>query len=131
MPQTVAKVLLAEIFSEHTNDARAFGIAHRVEDCADLRGMMHLDFNRVGMLEAVGAQCGAEVGLKELCPDVPFREDVVDRKIFNIRSKAFVEPQMGPPLHGHQITEPLVCDLVRDDKGDPLLVDRGRLLGVD
>src|SRR5258707_531056 len=38
------------------------------------------------------------------------------------RGEALVQPQVVPPGHRHEVAEPLVRDLVRDDAVDPLLL---------
>lgn len=44
----------------------------------------------------------------------------------------FIEPDVVPPFHCDEISEPLVCELVRDDNGDPLLGDdRGLRFGKE
>lgn len=39
--------------------------------------------------------------------------NVVDSQILDIRSEALVKPKFTPPVHGDQIAEPLVSNLVR------------------
>ena len=56
--------------------------------------------------------------------DVPLRMHRRHRLGFHPGGKAFVEPEIVPPLHGHQVAEPLVRHLVRDDRGHFLLRHR-------
>ena len=46
-------------------------------------------------------------------------------------SESFVQPKIIPPSHGHEIAEPLVRDLVRDDCVDALLRFRRRIFGIE
>ena len=32
---------------------------------------------------------------------------MIDSQVFNVTGKPFVEPQIRPPVHGHEITKPL------------------------
>ena len=52
------------------------------------------------------------------------REDVVGGKILHPRGKALVEPEVVPPLHGDQVAEPLVRELVGDHSAHALLLLR-------
>ena len=46
------------------------------------------------------------------------------------RSKPFIEPEIVPPCHCHEIAKPLMCGLVRDDFIDALPRRGGRFLGI-
>lgn len=45
--------------------------------------------------------------------------------------KAFVEPQLAPPVHGDQVAEPLVCQLVSDNICDTIAVAVRRCFGIE
>ncbi len=63
--------------------------------------------------------------------DVPLGMHRSDGLVLHPGGEAFVEPDVVPPLHGHQVAEPLVRHFVRDDDGDFCLgVDRGGF-GID
>ena len=62
---------------------------------------------------------------------VPLRMHGGYRLVFHPRGKAFVEPDVIPPLHGHQIAEPLVSHLVGDGQGYLFLRVNGGRFGVD
>lgn len=52
--------------------------------------------------------------------------------IFHPACESLVKPQVIPPFHGDQITEPLMRELMRHDDGDPLLgVGAGFVLRVE
>lgn len=46
----------------------------------------------------------------------------VDTDVLYVAGEALVEPEVSPPAWGHEITEPLVSKLVRDNGRDSLLV---------
>jgi hypothetical protein len=46
--------------------------------------------------------------------------ELVNSKPPNPSCKPFVEPELIPPVHGDQIAEPLMRQLVRNDVGDTL-----------
>ena len=56
----------------------------------------------------------------------PVLSEVISADVFHVVCKAFIEPQIIPPLHCHQVPKPLVRKLVRDDDGDILLVSGAR-----
>ena len=45
----------------------------------------------------------------------------VKANVANVVGKAFIEPQVIPPLHGHEVAEPHVRDLVQKDIENGLL----------
>ena len=45
--------------------------------------------------------------------------------------EGLVQPDAVPPAHRHEVAEPLVRELVRDDVGDVLELGLGRVLGID
>lgn len=47
---------------------------------------------------------------------------MINTHILDIRRESLVKPEVGPPLHGDQVTEPLVSELVRYVYGHVLLV---------
>jgi len=47
-----------------------------------------------------------------LDPDVPVWEAEVYAEVLDPAGKSLVQPQMGPPLHRYQVTEPLMRQLV-------------------
>ena len=128
--QPAAERLRADIGAQHPDHRGALAVADAVEDLADLLGVAHFHLDGVGALEPVQRQGPAEVRVDELRPHVPFREQMVHRQEFDPGGKPLVEPQMGPPLHGDEVAEPLVRQLVGDDNGHPLARARRRLLGV-
>jgi hypothetical protein len=44
------------------------------------------------------------------------------RLVLHPRGECLVEPDVIPPRGGDEVSEPLMCDLVRDDPKDPLLL---------
>ena len=50
----------------------------------------------------------------ELLPHAPARVELVADARLHPRGEALVEPQVVPPVHGHQVAEPLVGELVDD-----------------
>jgi len=45
-------------------------------------------------------------------PSLIFRPDSTEYQMLHEASKAFIEPDVVPPLHGNQVSEPLVADLM-------------------
>ena len=38
---------------------------------------------------------------------VPIRVDMIDADVLDVAGKSFIQPQIVPPFHRHQISEPL------------------------
>ncbi len=51
-------------------------------------------------------------GGDELVPDPVLGVEHVRGEVLHEAGEALVEPEVGPPLHGHQVAEPLVGRLV-------------------
>mmetsp|Transcript_70342 Transcript_70342/g.205718 ORF Transcript_70342/g.205718 Transcript_70342/m.205718 type:complete len:269 (-) Transcript_70342:712-1518(-) len=104
--------LLPEKIAKHPDDARTFGIGDGVKDVVDFVRMAYGHLHRVRGLEAVESQCLAEDVAQKDVPDAPLWEDVIKRTEFHEPSEALVEPQVCPPLHGHEVTKPHVGKLM-------------------
>mmetsp|Transcript_8511 Transcript_8511/g.35010 ORF Transcript_8511/g.35010 Transcript_8511/m.35010 type:complete len:428 (-) Transcript_8511:93-1376(-) len=77
-------------------------------------------------LERVEHECLALKVGNELRPQPPLGPQLVEDARLHPRRKALVEPQVVPPLHGHEVAEPLVREFVDDDFGDALKLARRR-----
>lgn len=53
--------------------------------------------------------------------DLPVRSNGLHPNVLGVRGKALVKPKVVPPLHGDEISKPLMGQFVRDDGGHPLL----------
>ena len=56
----------------------------------------------------------------------PVLPEMISAYVFHVVSKAFIKPQVIPPLHSDQVTKPLVRKLVSHDNGHILLVSGAR-----
>lgn len=54
--------------------------------------------------------------------NVPVGVVLRDALVLDVAGEAFVQPQVVPPVERHQVSEPLVGQLVRYHGGDPLVV---------
>ena len=68
----------------------------------------------MGRAERVELQRAALHVGDELLPHAPARVELVADARLHPRGEALVEPQVVPPVHGHQVAEPLVGELVDD-----------------
>ena len=57
--------------------------------------------------QCVRSKCVLRLGQHELIHYIPFGKDVVDSQKLCEAGESFVQPQIIPPLHRYQITEPL------------------------
>ncbi len=97
---------------QHADHRLALGIGDRVKRLAGLVHGFHMLHDRmrgdhgVARHRRFARAHGIELG-------VPFRMQLVGGARGHPRRKAFVEPQVVPPAHGHQITKPLVRHFMR------------------
>eukprot|EP01051_Picozoa_sp_SAG22_P007488 SAG22_NODE_529_length_9428_cov_2.691178_5_plen_154_part_00 len=104
---------------------------HHVEDLLDLLGVADRDLDRVARRQRVEPERRGLVVRRELLPHAPVREERVGGVGLHPGREALVEPEIVPPFHRDQVAEPLVGQLVRHDRADPLLLARRGLVGVD
>ena len=57
----------------------------------------------------------------KLVPDPVLGVKGVRGQVLHEASEALVEPEVGPPLHGDEVAEPLVSRLMADDYSNVLL----------
>ena len=124
-------MLFAQVVIHHAVDDRTLAIRNRVEDLANLMRVLNRDLDRMGVLEAVFVESGKVVVGDILRPGLPGRKAVIGGFRSHVGGEAFIEPQVGPPLHGGVIAEPLVGQLMVNHVGDALAGSLGRVLLVD
>ena len=83
--------------------------------------MINVGLHWLHTIQAVAPQRRGDLAGGEILPHSPFWMQRVDCHVFHHISETFVQPQVIPPLHGHQITKPLVAEFVSDDGGDEAL----------
>ena len=99
---------LAQEGREHADNRRALGVRDAVEDLINLVGVLSLDLDGVRGLEAVKSQAALLLARDELLPNLPLGKEVVNGQPADPGGETLVQPQVGPPLHGHIVAEPLV-----------------------
>mmetsp|Transcript_8920 Transcript_8920/g.17992 ORF Transcript_8920/g.17992 Transcript_8920/m.17992 type:complete len:464 (-) Transcript_8920:76-1467(-) len=130
-PESRLKCLHTEHGPNHLHDGSAFAITDGIEDLLHLLGV--LDGNLDGMRgpQRVETHGGGEMAGGELIPHAPIGVDDVGCPIFGPGCEAFVEPEIVPPGHGDEVSEPLVGQFVRDYGADALFLVGGCFGGVD
>ena len=65
--------------------------------------IVHLtsDLYGMGVGEGVQAQCAGVLATEEVGPDVELWVGVVNTQVLYPGGETFVQPQVGPPLHGY------------------------------
>mmetsp|Transcript_2671 Transcript_2671/g.10384 ORF Transcript_2671/g.10384 Transcript_2671/m.10384 type:complete len:407 (+) Transcript_2671:1817-3037(+) len=84
--------------------------------------MLDRDLNGVAAAQGIKLQGPLLLHANIRLPDVPLRVQLVRGEGLHPVREALVEPQVVPPAHGDQVAEPLVRQLVRDDRADALLL---------
>ena len=111
-PQAFLHLLGADERGEHADHSRTLRVRHVVEDLVDLVGPADRDVDGVGPHKRVGGECSNEVSGDVTLPDLPLWVKNVAGHVLHVCRKAFVEPNVVPPLHCHEVPEPLMCCLV-------------------
>ncbi len=125
-PDAVAKAILAEEAFDHPQHGAALFVGDGVERLARLFGVVDVGADGMGRHQRVEGQRRSLAGL-EVHPDPPGRPPVVDDLVRHPGGEGLVQPQVVPPLHGDEVPEPLVRELVGDDLRHALLDgERGR-----
>lgn len=94
-------------------------------------GISDGDLNRVRAAKRIQADTALHIVDDESGPGVPLGEEVIDSQGTNPGSESLVEPEVVPPLHGNQVSEPLMGNLVGNGDGDLLLEAQVRSLLVE
>ena len=118
--QPLPKDLRRQKLLQHPNHRRPLAVADGVKQLADFRRVVNFLLNGMGVLETVQAQGPVRIHIDELRPHLPFRESPIHRFSSHPRGKTFVQPQVIPPLHSHQIPKPHMGHFVGYHLGHPL-----------
>lgn len=85
--------------------------------------------NGVARADAIHLEGALEAFVDKLCPHFPLGVNVVDSEPSDPCGEALVQPELIPPVHGDEVSEPLVSKLVGNNVGNIVLkASRGSLL---
>ena len=115
---------------QHPQHGPALAVADGVEELAYFRRVGNLLLDGMRVLQAVQVERPVGVHVYELRPHRPLGEQPVHRLGSHPGRETLVQPQVVPPLHGHEIAEPHVRHLVGDHLRHPLPRARRRVLRV-
>jgi len=118
------------IVGQHGDDRRALVIGDVIKSLRRLIGGGDLLQNGMGRGLGIGIAPILEEGLG-LEPGLPFGVEHIGGMDLHPARETLVEPEIVPPVHRHQIAEPLMRHLMRDDGKDTLAVGLGRAGGVE
>ena len=105
---------------QHPQHRPALAVADGVKKLAHLGGVGDFLLNGMRILETVQAEGAVGVHIDELRPHRPFREQPVHGLGAYPGGETFVEPQVIPPFHSHQVAEPHMRHFVGHHLGHPL-----------
>ena len=126
----LAEGLRAEVVLDRQQHVAGLAVGDAVEHLVDFVGGVGLGADGAGGGLRVEVQRAVHVRGHGLV-DVPLRMHGGDGLVLHPGGKAFVEPDVVPPLHGDQVAEPLVGHLVSDDQGHFFLGVDGGCFGID
>lgn len=121
LANTLQELVLAQVCRDHAEHTGSLGVGNGIEDLVNLISALHGDLNRVAAAEGVERQRGLQVISDVGLPNAPFWVKDVARVPRGPGGKSLVEPKTLPPVHGDQVTKPLVRQLVLDNLGHTLL----------
>lgn len=130
---TLEESLNTEMAGKHADSRASLEVADVIKDLVHIKSVTDRHVDGVTGADTVKAESTLHALIDELRPNLPFRVQVVDGVPSDPGSKAFVEPQLIPPVHGNQVAKPLVSKLVSNDIGDGVLETgiRGLLVEKD
>jgi hypothetical protein len=126
----LAELVRTDELLEHAENGRALLVRQHVEHGLGLFRATDGKLDGAGTRQAVHAHRLA-AARAEAHPPLPLGPEVVDAHQLHERGEGLVEPDAVPPLHGHEVAEPHVGDLVGDHVGHPLELEAGRDVAVD
>ena len=101
--------VIVQQVAQHVHNGRALLVAQViVENAVDIGGISYI--------KAAGAALGQGVGIVEPIAGANGRGEGLQRKVFAVGSKAFVEPDVLPAGAGYVVTKPLVEQLVGGER---------------
>ncbi len=139
-PDAVAKSIFAEKTFEHKQKRLAFAVGDVVKGAVRLRLVRDRLLDRVSCRSCIAfhgqflGDAGAPRRIARnivLQPDFPLRIETRGAFRSHPGGKTFVEPEIVPPRHGHEIAKPLMRGLVRDHFVNALPRRGGRFLGIE
>lgn len=98
-----------------------FAIGYGVENGLDFHRVVHAHADRMRRGQRVESQPLLRLVQHELSHHRPAGHHVLHAAVLQEAGEPFVQPQVVPPSHRHQIPEPLVGQLVGHDHGHPLV----------
>ena len=126
----LAEVVGADVLLEHAHDRRTLFVRQDVVHAFGIGRGLDFVFDRAGAVQRVDVVGGGAVE-GEALPDLPVGAVGVGGRRFHERGEGFLEPQAFPPLHGDEVAEPHVGELVGDHGNRTLLFRLGGLVFVD
>ncbi len=139
-PDAVAKSIFAEKTLEHEQKRLAFAVGNVVEGVVGLRLVRDRLLDRMSCRSGIAfhlqfpGDAGAPCRIARnnvLQPDFPLRIETGGAFRSHPRGKTFVEPEIVPPRHGHEIAKPHVRSLVRNHFVNALPRYGGGFLGIE
>ncbi|MNV13056.1 hypothetical protein D3C71_1036830 [compost metagenome] len=118
----VAPRIRADVILQHADHRRALAVGDAIKCLAGLLHRRHVLHDRVrGDIGVLPHRATADARSPDTV-EIPFRMQLVRGAAGHPGGEAFVEPQVVPPRHRHQVAEPLVRDFMRGNAENALLV---------
>jgi hypothetical protein len=115
----------------HSNDRRSLVVRNVVEYRTNLAGRVDLAGHRVGGHKRVHLESALHLLHRVDFLQFPFGLDPFGPMILEVPGETLVQPSGVPPLTRDQVSKPLMCRLVSNDRRDTVLVQRRRVLRVE
>mmetsp|Transcript_36497 Transcript_36497/g.65277 ORF Transcript_36497/g.65277 Transcript_36497/m.65277 type:complete len:253 (+) Transcript_36497:1970-2728(+) len=118
--KALAEIVVAKDGVEHAHHAASFAVRNGIEDLLYLRRIGDGNLDWMAAAEPIQLQGPLLLLAHVALPNVPLGRERVGSEGLHPICEALIEPQVIPPGHGDEITEPLVGQLVADHTADPL-----------
>ncbi len=119
-----------DVLLQHPQDGRTFFVRQEVEHALCLFGRSDRVLDGSGRMDAIDRQ-GRFARGGEAHPAIPGWPERIDAEHLHEGGEGLVEPDTFPPAHRHEVAEPHVRHLVRDDVGHPFQLGPGRACRID
>ena len=119
----------AEVLLEHAHDRRALLVGQHVVHALGVSGGDHLVLDGSGGAQRIHIERGSPLD-RERVPALPLGSEGIGGGHLHEGGKSFLQPDAVPPVHGDEIAEPHVRQLVRHDVHDAQQIGGGGLLRV-
>ena len=119
--QPLGKCFISQPTAKHVHEPASLGIDDgRVKKGVDFIWMPYLHMNGLNAVCRIPMEGLGNAFALEIFQNIPGWLNGINGHIFHHVGKTLIQPEVIPPLHGHQIAEPLMGHFMGNDQGNLL-----------